>query len=106
MYRPTRATGDAPQPQTEPGVCVFDADNEPMPRVSLADAEFLVWRGWARWAGKGSNRRLRLTERAPLQRLPRHSAGTRRDRADQTCKLYGDGQCFGSKHIVEHKPLH
>jgi len=92
-------------PTPAPIVCL-DVENNPMPRVALADAETLIARGWAEWRGKGTRRHLQLTSDAPLRRMPRQSAaGVRRDRADHTCRIYGDRQPFGAPCILEPIPL-
>lgn len=81
---------------------VRDHDGALLPRISEAHAEMLHARGWAHWSGKGARRHLTLTDDAPLRRLPPGShAGTKRDRADQTCKVYKHGQAFGGPRQVE-----
>jgi hypothetical protein len=88
-----------------PTVEVRDNGGALLPRVTAADAELLHARGWAHWAGKGERRHLTLTADAPLRRLaPGSHAGTRRDRADQTCRIYADRQPFGGRHQVEFQP--
>lgn len=89
---------DAARPTVE----VRDCDGALLPRISVAHADMLHARGWATWRGTGARRHLILTETAPLRRLPPGShAGTRRDRADQTCRVYQPGQAFGRHHLVE-----
>lgn len=88
-----------------PTVEVRDCDGALLPRISAEQAEVLYARGWARWSGKGARRHLTLTDDAPLRRLPPGSrAGTKRDRADQTCRVYKHGQAFGGPHQVEFIP--
>ena len=78
-------------------VVCLNAENEPMPRVSLADAGTLCARGWAEWIGTGTRRHLRLTAEAPLRMLsPLCRVGTRPVLADHTCKVYQDGQRMGA----------
>lgn len=85
-----------------PAVQVRDQDGALLPQISAADASVLCSRGWAHWSGQGARRHLTLTDAAPLHRLPGGShAGTRRDRADQTCRVYATGQAFGRHHLVE-----
>ena len=84
---------------------MFDSDGALLPRISAADADLLHARGWARWSGQGARRHLVLADTAPLRRLPAGSrAGTRRDRADYTCKDYDPGQPFGWRNQVEFTP--
>lgn len=84
---------------------VRDPDGALMPRISQADAETLHRRAWAEWIGSGSRRYLRLMEAAPLARIAtRRTPGTRRDRADGTCRVYAPGQAFGGPSLVEHIP--
>lgn len=100
----TRSTGDRiPTPAL---VVCFDADNRPMPRVSLADAETLCRRGWAEWLGTGTRRHLRLTAAAPLRNIaPLYGDGTRPVRGDGTGKYYGAGQLMGNPDFLrEHSP--
>lgn len=97
---PTNAAGAA-----RPTVEVRDHDGALLPRISEAHADLLCARGWAHWSGKGARRHLTLTDDAPLRRLPAGSqAGTKRDRADQTCNVYKHGQAFGGPHQVEFIP--
>jgi|ERR1017187_9525357 hypothetical protein len=88
-------------------VVCLDADNAPMPRVSLADAGTLCTRGWAEWVGTGTRRHLRLTAAAPVRALsPLCRVGTRPVRGDRSCSVYGDGQLMGaSKSHREFFPL-
>jgi hypothetical protein len=91
---------------TPTSVVCLDTDNSPIPRVSMAEANFMCARGWAEWVGKGTRRHLRLTGTVPLQKTPRASGtSVRRDRADHTCKAYSNGQAFGFRGIVEHLPI-
>ncbi len=88
-----------------PTVQVRAIDGELLPCVSAGDADLLHARGWAHWAGTGARRHLTLTADAPLRRLaPGRSGGTRRDRADATCRVYADQQAFGGPHRVEFIP--
>lgn len=88
-----------------PTVEVRDRDGALLPRISCADADLLHARGWAHWAGTGAHRHLTLTPDAPLRRLPPgSSSGTRRDRADQTCRVYRHGEAFGAPHQIEFIP--
>lgn len=88
-----------------PGVEVRLPDGSILPRVSEAEAGMLHARGWAFWAGTGGRRHLVLTDAAPLRRLPSGArAGTRRDRADASCRRYAPGQPFGDRHVVEFRP--
>jgi hypothetical protein len=88
-----------------PSVEVRDHDGALLPRISKASADMLHARGWAHWSGKGARRHLTLSEDAPLRRLPPGSrAGTRRDCADQTCRVYQNRQAFGGPHQVEFIP--
>ncbi|MBZ5586923.1 MAG: hypothetical protein LAQ30_33000 [Acidobacteriia bacterium] len=88
-----------------PTVEVRDGEGALLPRISAGHADLLYARGWARWSGKGARRHLTLTDDAPLRRLPPGShAGTKRDRADQTCRVYKDRQPFGGPHQVEFIP--
>ncbi len=89
---------DAARPTVE----VRDHDGVLLPRITRADADVMHARGWAHWSGKGARRHLTLSPDAPLRRLPPGSkAGTRRDRADQTCREYSNGQPFGGRRLVE-----
>jgi hypothetical protein len=87
-------------------VVCLDSENNPMPRVSLADAETLCRRGWAEWRGKGSRLHLQLTPAAPLRNTaPLYGDGTRPVRADGTGKYYGAGQLMGNSDFLrEHSP--
>jgi hypothetical protein len=73
------------------------ADGVLIRRVSLGAAEELVARGWGEYCRTGRRRYVRLTECAPLSSLQSRliGDGTRPVRADQTCRLYGDGQLMG-----------
>lgn len=87
-------------------VVCLDSENNPMPRVSPADAGSLCARGWAEWIGTGTRRHLRLTAAAPVRNFaPLYRDGTRPVRADQTCRLYAQGQLMGnSRTLREHAP--
>jgi hypothetical protein len=73
-------------------------DGALLKRVAVGAAEMLVARGWAEWIGSGRRRYIRLTDSAPLSALHgvRGHDGTAAVRADQTCKVYGDGQLMGA----------
>lgn len=82
-------------------VVCLDADNAPMPRVSLADAGTLCGRGWAEWIGTGTRRHLRLTAAAPVRNYSSlYRDGTRPVRGDHTCRVYGLGQLMGNSHTL------
>jgi hypothetical protein len=99
-----RATGDR-IPKPAPVVCL-DSDNNPMPRVSLGDAELLCRRAWAQWRGTGSRRHIQLTAAAPVRNAaPLRPDGTRPVRADGTGAYYGAGQLLGNPRFLrEHSP--
>jgi hypothetical protein len=92
-------------PKPAPVVCL-DSDNNPMPRVSLGDAELLCRRAWAHWRGTGSRRHIQLTAAAPVcNAAPLRPDGTRPVRADGTCKHCGPGQLLGNRRLLrEHCP--
>jgi hypothetical protein len=84
-------------PHTAREICVFDPDNGPLPRISEADADSLIMRGWGRWIG---NRAIKLSDDAPLRWIPHDSRKT-------TAQEYADGRGRCSRgqllpHLMKH----
>ena len=96
MNAAIRPHGDLASPTPAPHVCVYTLDGNPLPRLSRADADAICARGWARWAGHGTKRHVRMTVEVPQS--PRGGRTTQRIRDD--C-----GTIIAPDFHVEHKPL-
>jgi hypothetical protein len=94
-----------------PTVEVRDHKGGLLAMIERSQAAVLLMRGWAEPVGNRTVKYLRLTPKAPLRASTGGSwlggsCTTRPMRADQTCKLFGDGQLMGARRSHrEHKPL-
>ena len=107
MSAPTRPDGALASPTPTQQVCVYDVHGVPLPRVTDGHAEMLCSRGWARWAGHGTKRHLKMTVEVPQCPRGGRGDGTQPVRADPSCRRFGTGQLMGNPDFIrEFIPTH